>query len=178
MKSLLSNRLVLIIMLTTLFFATGVYASEGDGGLEKVIDGITVHLSFMDKDAQIGTNTVMVALMDASHNPIEDAKVTVAAEMAGDMAGMAGMKPPELLQAEPQSGHDKGQYMAMMNLPDEGKWNITVKIAAGGKESVTDFAIQVINAGPNWNVILGFLGIITAIIVAAAINKKRKAARR
>lgn len=165
-------------MLTTLLFAARGYASEGDGGTEKVVDGLTIHLSFMDKEVKIGNNTVMISLIDANHVPIEGAKVTVAAEMAGEMEGMAGMPPPESLQAEPQSGHEKGQYMAAMNLEGEGKWNITVHVATGGKETTTDFAVEVLKAGPNWNVILGFVGIITAIIVVAAINKKRKTARR
>jgi hypothetical protein len=128
----------------------------------------------MDEDAKIGSNTIMISLTDASHTPLEEAKVTVAAEMAGDMAGMAGMEPPESLQAEPGSGHDKGQYMAVMNFTDEGKWKISVHVAAGDKETDTDFVVEILEEGPNWNVLLGFAGIITTIIVVAAINKKRK----
>ncbi len=178
MKSLLNMRLVAIITLTMLFIAASGYASEGGGGMEKAVDGLTIHLSFMDEDAKIGSNTVMISLMDANHTPLEEAKVTVAAEMAGDMAGMAGMEPPESLQAEPRIGHDKGQYMAVMNFADEGKWKISVHVAAGDKETNTDFVVEVLEAGPNWHVLLGFAGIITTIIVAAAINKKRKIARR
>jgi len=166
---------VLIIMLIALS-APRIFAKVGHGDLEKVVDGVTISLSFMDEDAHLGTNSAIISLMDAGHNAIERARVTVVAEMSGTMEdrGHSEMKPPVLLQAEPQGDHDKGQYMAMINLSDEGKWKITVKVSTEGEERSADFAIEVMHAGPDWKIILGFLAINTVIIVAAAINRKKK----
>jgi hypothetical protein len=93
MRSLLLKGAVMNIMLAILFTGS-VFASESDHDMEKVIDGVRIHLSFIDKDIKTGANDVMVTLKDGNTNPIVDAKVTVVAEMDKSMAGMehSGMK--------------------------------------------------------------------------------------
>ncbi len=179
MKPLLLKGAAMSIMFTMLFTGS-VFASESDHDMEKVIDGVKIHLYFMDKDIKTGANDIMVTLTDGNTNPIVDAKVTVVAEMDTSMAGMehSGMKPPESLQAEPQSDHGKGQYMARVQFTDEGKWTIKLNVTADGRESVVDFTVNVLHASPNWYVIFGFLGIIAAIITGAALIKKRNAVHR
>lgn len=177
MKPLLFKGAVMSIMLAILL--TGrVFAGESDHAMEKVIDGVKIHLSFMDKEVKTGANEIMITLMDGNANPIVDAKVSVIAEMDKSMAGMdhSEMKHPEPLLAEPQIGHGKGQYMVKVQFTDEGKWTIKLNVSAEGRERVADFTVNVMNAGPNLYVIYGFLGIIATIIAGAAINKKRKAA--
>ena len=189
MKLLLFKTGALSLFVAMLFFGRA-FAGEDEHALVKEIDGLKVQLSFMDETVKTGNNDLIVAVTGNDGKPIAGAKVLVTAEMAGDMAGMAGMagmegmqgmagmKPPETLSAEPQTGHGEGQYMTTLKISDIGDWTIKLKITAGGRERAADFVVHAVKAGPNWHVILGFLGVITTIITVAGLNKIRKTARR
>lgn len=180
MKTVLMRSSVLGLILAVLFVGR-VLAGEDEHGLTKEVDGITVELSFADETARTGGNEAMVALTGGDGKPIAGATVLVSAEMAGAAAemaemGHAGTPPPQALLAEPQAGHGEGRYMAKLDFSDEGEWTVKLNIAAGDRKRLAEFAVHVENAGPNWYVIGGFLGVIGAIIAAAALKKMRKTA--
>lgn len=151
------------------------FASVGENGVEKEVDGLKVELAFMEGEAKSGNNEIMVKLHNEKDEPLADAKVKLTADMdrKPETHGM-DMQKFEPIVVELESSHEEGQYMGEINLSDSGEWIFKVSIITEGQEKNVDFDLDVVKGGPNWAVIGGFSGFIILIIIIAAVKKGKK----
>jgi len=63
--------------------------------------------------------------------------------------------------------------MGNIDFTDKGKWVVTANVMVNGEKKDIQFDVDVISAGPNWVVIGGFIGIVSIIIIVAAVKKKQ-----
>ncbi|MBN7772493.1 FixH family protein [Clostridium aminobutyricum] len=175
MKKIISKGFLGSLVIIMLLFST-TFASTENAGIEKQVNGMNVNLTFMSDDVVTGSNDLMIQLHDNNDKPVDNATIRVLADMdrTDDHMDMSDTEP---LQTDLEASHEAGQYMGTLEFTDSGEWMIKAYITIDGKESVADFTIAVAEGGPNWYIIGGFLGVITFIIVLAAINKKRKSIR-
>ncbi|MFW2488062.1 FixH family protein [Clostridium chromiireducens] len=161
--------LILTLGIPTVAFADGM---EMGKGIEKKVDGINVQLAFGEEQAKTGKDEIMITLHDGNDNEIEGATVTVIAEMdkSSEMDMDMGHSEPIEVTLE---NSEEGQYMGEINFTDEGKWIVTTNLVVNGEKTNVEFNVDVANGGPNWVVIGGFIGIIAAIIIVAAVKKKK-----
>jgi hypothetical protein len=166
--------LVLTLGLSTAAFAAGMGDMDMGQGTEKSANGINAELTFnKDNKVKTGKNDVMVTLHDSNNKEIEDADVKISAEMdkSSDMGGMNMDESKPIETTLESSG--SGQYMGNIDFSDKGKWVVTANVMVNGEKKDIKFDAEVVSAGPNWGVIGGFIGIIAAIIVVAAVKKKQ-----
>lgn len=167
--------LILTLGFSTSAFADGMGNMDMAKGMEKSVNGINAELTFnKDNKVKTGKNDVMVTLHDNNNKEIENADVNISAEMDknSDMGGMNMDKSKPIEVALESSG--EGQYMGNIDFTDKGKWTVTANvIMANGEKKELQFDVDVASAGPNWVVIGGFMGIVSVIIIVAAVKKKQ-----
>jgi len=166
--------LILTLGLSTAAFADGMGNMDMVKGTEKSMNGINAELTFnKDNKVKTGKNDVMVTLHDNNDKEIENADVKISAEMdkSSDMGGMNMDKSNPIEVALENS--EKGQYMGNIDFTDKGKWIVTANVMVNGEEKDIQFDVDVISGGPNWVVIGGFIGIVSIIIIVAAVKKKQ-----
>ena len=166
--------LILTLGLSTAAFADGMGNMDMGKGTEKSANGIKAELTFnKDNKVKTGKNDVMVTLHDNNDKEIEKADVKISAEMdkSSDMGGMSmdKSKPIEVTL----ENNENGQYMGNIDFTDKGKWTVTANVMVNGEKKDIKFDVDVISAGPNWVVIGGFIGIVSVIIIVAAVKKKQ-----
>ena len=61
-----------------------------------------------------------------------------------------------------------------VDLEEAGHWMITVVSTVNQQERSVEFTQEVSKSGPNWVVLSGFFGAMLAIIVVAAITRKKR----
>jgi len=121
-----------LVLTSVLLAACGGAAKPTDATSAK---SVNIVLSTNPNPAAVGDVEIMFTITDADGNPIEGAKVDVAAEhpaMAG--MGMSGL-------ATEQGG---GKYSIKANFSDSGDWVLTVYVRKDGldyKEEI-DFPVQ------------------------------------
>lgn len=163
--------LIFTLGLSTAAFADGMDMGKGT---VKSVSGIKAELTFnKDNKVKTGKNDVMLTLHDNNDKEIEKATVNISAEMdkSSDMGGMNMDKSKPIEVALENS--EEGQYMGNMNFTDKGKWVVTANVMVNGGERDIKFDVDVISEGPNWIVIGGFIGIVSLIIIVAAVKKKQ-----
>ena len=122
----------LLVALSVLLAACGGAAAPIEAGSAK---SVNISLTTDPNPAVVGDVEMIFTITDADGNPIEGAKVDVAAEhpaMAG--MGMSGL-------ATEQSG---GKYSIKANFTDPGDWKLTVYVRKDGldyKEEI-NFPVQ------------------------------------
>lgn len=127
-------------MKRVLIFAVLVLLSAGvaqAGGYEvtKKAGAYDVTMTF-DKNPPVASdNNVEIAIKDAAGKVVKDAKVKV----EYSMPAMPGMPPMNYKTDAVLKGD---VYKATLGLSMSGSWDVTVRIAAGGKTSRTKFTID------------------------------------
>jgi len=71
------------------------------------------------------------------------------------------------------AGHEIGEYAGEAETAAAGQWMIEVMFAVPGQEKSAAFIVDVKRGGPNWPVLWGFLIVNAAIIVIAAMTRKK-----
>jgi hypothetical protein len=166
--------LIFTLGLSTTAFADGTGNMDIGKGTEKSSNGINAELTFKkDNKAKTGKNEVMVTLHDSNDKEIENAQVKIIAEMDknSDMGGM-NMDNSKPIEAALES-NGSSQYMGNINFTDKGKWMVTAEVMVNGEKKDIKFDVDVVSGGPNWFVIGGFVGIVSVIILVAAVKKKQ-----
>lgn len=175
--------------------ASSVLASGGSGSSEvKEVDGYMVELTLVEGDAQIGHNKLSIEIKDAQGEVVDDATVTVVAELYSETSnngtgGMGGMNmggttgteedtsaeaPIRTASAEMEAGHNIGEYEGEIELAEAGHWMVKVVFLIQSHERVAEFTVEVAGAPRGWVILGAFLGINIGIItVAVIIGKKR-----
>ena len=166
--------LILTLGLSTAAFADGMGNMDMTKGTEKSSNGIKAELAFnKDNKVKTGKNDVMITLHDNNDKEIEKATVNISAEMdkSSDMGGM-NMDKSKPIEVTLENS-EKGQYMGNINFTDKGKWTVTATATINGEKKDMKFDVDVASGGPNWVVIGGFIGIVSLIIIVAAVKKKQ-----
>ncbi len=152
-------------------------ANEEMKGLVKEVNGYKVELVFMNGAPMVGKNQMMIRLSDSMMAPVDGAMVSATAKMdAGMSMGGSSMSEGKSLTMEMMAGaagSKKGEYMATVDFPNEGKWVVDASAKVGDASLPASFEVEVAKAGPNMLIVGGFIGIILLVIVVAAINKAR-----
>ena len=166
--------LILTLGLSTTAFADGMGNMDMAKGTEKSVDGIKAELTFnKDNKVKTGKNDVMITLHDNNDKEIEKATVNISAEMdkSSDMGGM-NMDESKPIEVTLENS-EEGQYMGNIDFTDKGKWTVTANVMVNGEKKDIKFDVDVASGGPNWVVIGGFIGIVSIIIIVAAVKKKQ-----
>jgi hypothetical protein len=116
------------------FFVAG-SALAGEFAVQKKAGDYAVDIR-MDKNPPIvGANQVIVSVMDKAGRAVTDAKVQLVASMAA-MPGMPAM------ENKADAKIDGGTYKAKIDLPMGGSWNMSIRIARGGKTASAKFTVD------------------------------------
>lgn len=121
----------LLVALSVLLAACGSAAAPTEAGSAKPVN---IVISTNPNPAAVGDVEIVFTITDADGNPIEGAKVDVAAEhpaMAG--MGMSGL-------ATEQGG---GTYSIKANFSDSGDWKLTVYVRKDGLDYKEEINIPI-----------------------------------
>lgn len=153
------------------------HATQGMEGQVKEVGGYKLELSFMNSPLVVGKNQIMLRLADASMNPVEGAMVDTSISMDQSMkmanSAMDNQKPMLISLMRNPDQSKKGEYMADISFPYDGKWIVETKVQVGSETIPATFEVVVDRAGPNLFIVGGLIGIIVIIIVVAGFNKAR-----
>ncbi|MDP1989743.1 MAG: FixH family protein [Syntrophales bacterium] len=128
----MKRRAWLVVLLVVLVAGTA-FAKEYV--VQKKAGDYTVDIK-MDKDPPVaGMNHVEVMIRDKAGKVLKDAKVLIAASMPA----MPGMQ-PITSTAEAKLSGDK--YIAMIEIPSAGTWNMSVGIGQGGKTATAKWTVD------------------------------------
>ncbi|MDT8718621.1 FixH family protein [Clostridium sp. 19966] len=155
-----------------LIFSNVTFADEMNMGnvIEKNVNGITVQLSFKNEKPKTGKDQIMITLKDSKGKEIDNGEVNVIAEMPNDDSMKMDSNEPIKLNLK---NNGSGQYMSDIKFTNKGQWTVTADITIDGVKNSADFNVDVINGGPNWFVIGGFVGIVAIIIIVAVVKKNK-----
>lgn len=154
-------------------FSTSVLADGNGQKIEQQVDGIKVDLVLSGDKAKTGDNELTVKLYDDKNQPIDNANVKVTAEMDSSNMGDMNMSDSKPKAVDFKEGTHKGEYTGTVDFTDKGTWKIETDFSVNNQEKMANFNVEVANAGPNWFVVGGFLGIMAIIIITAGIMKKK-----
>jgi YtkA-like protein len=120
----------LVLLLVSLFGASGCSSKYGEPVSGNVGNNITVGLAVQPSTPRVGDNGFRVTLQMATA-PIENANVQVSYLMPamGTMQAMQGSN-----SAKPTG--KKGEYETSLNLPMEGSWIISVTAKVPGQSPI------------------------------------------
>lgn len=181
--------LVLILFLSFTAQAQASEEMESEGANVKVVDGYEVKLAFEGGEAQTGRNKIHLKLEDAGGKPVGNSKVTLTAtheesnkriemelktgHVADESLGGALMK--LLLPGSKSSsgGLKSGEYGGELEFDKTGPWMIGVTFVVQGKGRTAEFEANVSQGGVNWYVLWSFLIVNCAIIITAAVIRRK-----
>ncbi len=186
-------KILLLSLILVLSIANPVLADADEARHEeKVVDGYTVKLTFVEGDVQMGHNEINIRINDPQGQPVTNAMVTVIAELYEESptdtnsAGNGGMnmssaqnssspsvKPIETVKAELEAGLNTGEYKGEVDLSQAGHWMITALFKLQQQEKSVEFEIVLQKSGPNWYVLSGFFVLIAAFIVGGILTKRK-----
>lgn len=123
------------LIILVLVLAAGVVYAKGMEVTKKAGSN-TVTITLQNDPPATGVNAFTVLVKDAAGKTVTDAKVTVGYEMPA-MPGMPAMryKAPALLKSS--------LYTGTMNFSMAGSWQISVKVARGGKTGTARLNVDV-----------------------------------
>ena len=124
------------LMLATMVFLciTG-WAIAKDFAVTKKAGDYTVVVTIDKNPPTTGDNNLAVAVKDKSGADVTDAKVSV----EYSMPAMPGMPPMNYKTNAELAGK---QYKTKLNFSMSGSWNVTVKVAQGGKTAQAKFTVD------------------------------------
>ena len=168
-----------IIPLATIILATsqGAFADGEMKGQVQNVKGYGIELAFMNNPVVVGKNQIMIRLKDAMMAPVDGAMVTTSAKMDESMkmdsSAMSNQKPIALTLMRNPDVAKKGEYMADIQIPYEGKWIVDVTVQVGSETLSATFDVEVGSSGPNMAIVGAFIGLIAIVIIVAGVNKAR-----
>lgn len=122
------------VFFAILFLMAGiVYAKEFQ--LTKRLGEYTVEITNDKNPAVVGENNLKIVIKDQAGNFVPDAKVAV----EYSMPAMPGMPPMNYKANAELKGN---QYLAKMDIPVSGSWNVGVKISRAGKAGTIKFSVD------------------------------------
>lgn len=77
------------------------------------------------------------------------------------------------VKVELAGGHNSGEYEGEVETGDAGHWIIKVLFAVGQQEKSVAFTMDINRDVHNWSILYGILGINVAIILIAALTRKK-----
>ena len=163
----------LLSLILVLSFSTLAFAATTGTQINKEVDGVKATLTFPSEKVKQGSNEFTISLMDSNNQPLTGANLKVTADMDRSSMGNDGMAKDSPMMIDLKEGIKKGEYVGMADFKDKGKWIIKSMFDVQGQGKNVDFDFNVVSAGPNWLIIVGFSGVIIIILVIAALNKKK-----
>jgi hypothetical protein len=161
------------VALTALPF--GLFASEGDGGIEKDVNGLKVELIVGTTGAKIGKNQLTVRIHDAQDQPVLNAGIVLTVAMDRSAAMSMDMDKEKsktvLLSANPVAA---GSYQGTVDLGFKGKWMADMELSHGGVTDKANFEFEVAGGGPNWTIIVVFAAAVILVLGGAVILRSRR----
>jgi hypothetical protein len=151
------------------------FASGGDNGITKTVDGLSLELVVGSGAPRTGSNAVRLEVRDGQSQPVAGAAVvlTVAMDTKASMSMDMDKEKPKTVRLE-ESTQTPGSYRGNVDLGYSGAWTVSMELKRGDATTMTDFALNVASAGPNWAIIGAFGGIVIVLIIAAAVLRSRK----
>ena len=141
---------------------------------KKQVDGLNVSLVFDQNPIKTGNNNFKIIVMDSKDQPISGAQITTTFDMnKSTMGTMEILKPIAVTLKE----NNSGEYTGAIDLSNKGDWMVKTEFKIEGQDKNTEFEINVVNSGPNWLIIGGFLGFIVLVIIIAFVIKKKNTLR-
>lgn len=171
--------LVRIIPIATMLLAPalGVFANEDMQGQVKEVNGYQIELAFMANPVVVGKNQIMIRLKDSAMTPVDGAMVKTSAKMDESMkmdsSAMSNQKAIMLDLMKNPDATKKGEYMADIQFPYDGKWIVDASVQVGSATLPATFVVEVGKSGPNMIIVGAFIALIALVMVIAAVNKAR-----
>ena len=173
------KKLARIILIAKMLLATvlGTFATEDIKGQVKEVNGYRIELAFMANPVVVGKNQIMVRLEDSTMTPIDGAMIKTSAKMDESMkmdsSAMSNQKAIVLDLMKNPDATKKGEYMADMQFPYDGKWIVDASVQVGSATLPATFVVEVGKSGPNMIIVGAFIALIALVMVIAAVNKAR-----
>ncbi|MBV4416500.1 FixH family protein [Clostridium tyrobutyricum] len=167
---------LIVTLFFTLILSTTALADSNGTKIEKNVDGIKADLILSNDTVKTGDNNLTIKLYDEKGQPLQDADVKVIADMSGDSMDNMNMDNSKTEAVAFKSVNQKGEYTGTINFSDKGNWTLKISFTSKNQEKMANFDVKVINPGPNWFIIGGFLGAVVLIIIIAGILKNKKKA--
>ncbi len=124
-----------LMLATMVFFCITGLAIAKDFAVTKKAGDYTVVVTIDKNPPTTGDNNLAVAVKDKSGADVTDAKVSV----EYSMPAMPGMPPMNYKTNAELAGK---QYKTKLNFSMSGSWNVTVKVAQGGKTAQAKFTVD------------------------------------
>ncbi len=124
-----------LVMAAMAFFLLGGLAIAKDFEVTKKAGDYTVVVTIDKNPPTTGDNNLTVSIKDSAGADVADAKVSV----EYSMPAMPGMPPMDYKTNTALAGK---QYKTKVNFSMSGSWNMTVKIARGGKTAQAKFTVD------------------------------------
>ena len=122
-----------VVVAGMVFMAGVVLAKEYT--VQKKAGDYTIDIAMEKNPPVVGTNNVVIAVMDKDGKSVTDAKVLLTASMPA-MPGMPAME--NKADAKPEGG----KYRAKIDLSMGGSWSMSVRITQGGKTAIAKFTVD------------------------------------
>ena len=153
-----------------LIFSSAAFADSPSGTTNKV-DNFHVTLEFEKNPISSGGNSFKIELTDDKEVAVAGAQIKVTFDMDRTKMDVMGMDEPIVVTL---TEGESGEYSGTADLSKNGDWMAKTNIKIQGQDINTQFNFGVVNTGPNWMVIGGFLGFMGVAVIVAFIVKKRK----
>ena len=168
-------RLLFLAALALAALPSGLFASAGDKGIEKDVNGLKVELLVGTTEAKIGTNQVTLRVHDAQDQPVLNAEIVLMVAMDESAAMSMDMDKEKSktvrLTADPAAA---GSYRGTVDLGFKGKWKADTELSHGGVTDTTTFNFDVAGGGPNWTIIIVFAAAVILVLGGAVILRSRR----
>jgi hypothetical protein len=186
-------RILVLGLILISIFSIRAFADSGVNYDVKEVDGYKIGLAFPGGMAQMGHNMVNMQIIDSQGQMVDNAKVTIVAELYADSGSSSGggmnmnmggssatssstpEKPMQTMTLDMMPAQQAGQYQGELTLDQAGHWMLTVNSLINNQQKSVEFTEEISKGGPNMLVISIFAIVIVGIIAAAAITRRRSA---
>ena len=161
---------VAVISSFILIFSSAAFA-DSPSGITNKVDNFHITLEFEKNPISSGGNNFKIELTDDKEVAVAGAQIKVTFDMDRTKMDVMGMDEPIVVTL---AEGETGEYTGTADLSKNGDWMAKTNIKIQGQDINTQFNFGVVNTGPNWMVIGGFLGFMGVAVIVAFIVKKRK----
>lgn len=199
---------VLTVSLIALFLlfapVSHVWANAGPLRTQVTVDGYSAELLFLNGQAKVGSNLVLIQIHNAAGQPLDRATVLInpiAAHPLGTTTHNHGASSHDAADIEDHSqaqsaGHthangdshidtimtqmeaatDAGSYTSVIHFDSVGAWEVQLQFSAAGVNHAARFSVTVAEPARDWRILGAFGGANALIIVTASVLKQRRPA--
>lgn len=196
---------VLTVSLIALFllFApiSHVWANAGPLRTQVMVDGYSAELVFLNGQAKVGSNLVVIQIHNAAGQPLDRATVLINAVAAhplgatthnhGDSSHDAadiedhsqaqsaghthanGESHIDTIMTQMEPGTEVGSYTSVIHFDSAGAWQVQLQFTAAGADHAGSFAVTVAEPARDWRILGAFGGANALIIMTAVVLKRR-----